>query len=114
MIQSENVTLFNDMCILAPASLVAKNIAWEPVDSLTVKAKFTHNNSTITALLSFDKNGRLVNFWSDDRYLSADGKTFTNYSWSTPVKDYRDFYGRKVPVYGEATWKMPRARRDRV
>ena len=31
----------------------------------------------------------------------------TNYPWSTPVRYYRDFNGRKVPVYGEATWEMP-------
>jgi hypothetical protein len=30
MSQSETVTLFNDMCIMAPATLVDAPIAWEP------------------------------------------------------------------------------------
>jgi hypothetical protein len=108
MNQSENVTLFNDMCLLAPATLIDKNIQWEPVDTLTAKARFTHNGITITAVLSFNKKGELVNFVSDDRFLSPDGKMYTNYPWSTPVKDYRDFDGRKVPAYGEAIWHMPK------
>lgn len=106
MNQSENVTLFNDMCLLAPATLIDKNIQWETIDPLTVKARFTHNNITITALLYFNEKGELINFISDDRYLSEDGKTYTNYKWSTPVKDYKDFDGRKVMTYGEAIWHM--------
>ena len=107
MNQSENVTMFNDLCLFAPAELIGTNIAWEPVDTLTARAWYTHNGITISAVLHFNRNGGLENFVSDDRYLSADGKIFTPYQWSTPVKDYRDFDGRKVPVYGEAVWKMP-------
>jgi len=107
MNQSENVTLFNDMCLMAPASLIDKNIQWQTIDTLTVKAGFTHNQITVFATLMFNEKGELVNFVSDDRYLSGDGKTYTNYQWSTPVKGYRDFDGRKVPVYGEAVWHMP-------
>jgi len=96
MNQSENVTLFNDMCLLAPATLTDKKIQWETIEPLTVKARFTHNNITIAALLYFNEKGELVNFVSDDRFLSADGKTFLSYRWSTPVKNYKDFAGRKV------------------
>lgn len=107
MNQSENVTLFNDMCLFAPATLIDKSIQWETIDPLTVKAKFTHNNITISALLYFNEKGELINFISDDRYLSADGKTYTKYQWSTPIKDYKEFDGRKVQTYGEAVWHIP-------
>jgi hypothetical protein len=107
MTMSETVTLFNDMCLLAPATLIDKNILWEPVDPLSVWARFTHNGITISAMLYFAENGELIRFVSDDRYMSADGKTYARYQWSTPVKEYRDFNGRKVPVYGEAGWQLP-------
>jgi hypothetical protein len=107
MNQSENVTMFNDLCLFAPSALIGTNISWEPVDSLTARARYVHNGITISAALHFNQDGELENFVSEDRYLSADGKTFTPYPWSTPVKDYRDFDGRKVPVYGEAIWHMP-------
>ncbi len=107
MNQGENVTMFNDMCLLAPATLTDKNIKWETIDSLTVKARFTNNNITIGALIYFNEKGELTNFVSDDRYYCADGKNYYSYKWSTPVKEYKDFDGRKVPSYGEAIWHMP-------
>ncbi len=84
MNQSENVTLFNDMCLLAPATLINKNIQWDSIDKLRAKAKFTHNGITITALLSFNEKGELVNFVSDDRFLSSDGKTYTGLPMVNP------------------------------
>jgi hypothetical protein len=107
MTMSETVTLFNDMCLFAPAALIDREILWEPVDPRTVWARFTHNGITISAMLYFSGNGKLTGFVSDDRYMSSDGKTYARYQWSTPVKDYRDFNGRNVPVHGEATWTMP-------
>ena len=107
MNQSENVTMFNDLCLFAPSELVGKNISWDPVDPVTARARYTNNGITVSAVLYFNGNGELENFVSDDRYLSADKKTFPPYQWSTPVKEYRDFDGRKVPAYGEAVLQMP-------
>lgn len=107
MTRSETVTLFNDMCLMAPSTLLDSTIRWEQIDSLTVKAEFTNRSHTITAVLFFDPSGALINFSSDDRFLSEDGSSYTNYRWTTPVSDYRDFHGRKVPSYGEAIWHTP-------
>ncbi len=107
MTRSETVTLFNDMCIMAPATLIDTNIAWEPVDSLTARATFTNKGFTISALLSFNERGELVDFSSDDRFMSADGITYKNYRWTTPMKNYADFDGRKVATEAEVIWHMP-------
>jgi hypothetical protein len=107
MNQGETVTLFNDMCLMAPATLISMNIQWESIDELTVRAKFTNKHITISALLSFNEKGELTNFTSDDRYYSLDGKTYLSYPWSTPVRDYQEIDGRKVPAYGEAVWLLP-------
>ena len=108
MNRGETVTLFNDICLLAPSALINKNIKWETVDSLTVKAEFTNKTNTISATLYFNKKGELINFISNDRYFSSDGKTYINYPWSTPIKNYKDFEGRKVATYGEAIWQTPK------
>ncbi len=107
MNRGETVTLFNDMCIMAPASLIDKNIEWETINSLTVKAKYTNQGNTITAILFFNEKGELIDFSSDDRYESADGKAYKSYTWTTPVKDYTEFYGRKLACYGELIWHKP-------
>jgi hypothetical protein len=106
--QGETVTLFNDMCLLAPAASIDKErIQWEADGSLAARARFTHVGNTISARLSFNQAGELTDFVSNDRFLSADGKTFKSYPWSTPVRSYREFGGRKVAGYGEAVWNTP-------
>ncbi len=107
MDQGETVTMFNDMCLLAPATLIDKNIAWKEINGLAVEAEFTNGKNTIGATLCFDETGALTNFISMDRFLSSDGKTFLNYPWSTPVNAWKDSNGRKVPSYGEAIWQTP-------
>ncbi|HEY6951193.1 MAG TPA: DUF6544 family protein [Bacteroidota bacterium] len=107
MTKGETVTLFNDMCVMAPASLIDKAIRWEPVDSLNAKATFSNHGYTIAAILSFNSDGALTDFSSNDRSMSADGVTFTNYRWSTPMKNYIDVGGRKIASYGETIWHTP-------
>jgi len=108
MDRSEAVTLFNDMCLLAPGTLLDKHIAWEAVDARTVRARFTNGTQTIGATLYFGDDGLLTNFVSDDRSRSSpDGKVFTRLRFSTPVRDYRDFAGVHLAARGEARWSLP-------
>jgi hypothetical protein len=108
MDRSETVTLFNDMCLLAPATLVDPGIEWEAVDSRTVRARFTNAGQTISAVLVFGDNGVLTNFISDDRSRSsAAGKTFTRVRFSTPVRDVRAFGSVRLASHGDARWLLP-------
>jgi len=109
MNQGETVTVFNDMCFMAPATLIDKNIQWEPVDALTVKARYTNGSITIGATLIFNEEGALVNFISNDRFETADGKIYNNYPWSTPAKEYRDFNGRRVVTFASTIYHRPDA-----
>ena len=99
MNQGETVTLFNDMCLMAPATLIDKEkIRWEADGSLSARAKFTHMGNTISARLSFNQAGELTDFVSNDRFFSSDGKTFKNYPWSTPVRNYREWMDARFRV----------------
>jgi hypothetical protein len=104
MNKAETVTVFNDMCLMAPASLIDKRIEWTPIDSLSAKAKFTNGVNKITATLYFNEEGQLINFISDDRYAIGDMK---QYRFSTPAKEYTKIDGRNVLKYGEAVWHYP-------
>lgn len=107
MDQGETVTVFNDMCFMAPAILISKNIKWEIIDTTTVKAIFSNGHITISAILYFDEEGRLVNFISNDRFETKDGKVYKNYPWSTPVTAYRDIDGMKLPTAAKAIYHHP-------
>ena len=108
MNRSETVTIFNDLCLLAPAMLIDRSIRWEPIDAKSARGFFTRGAETVSAELRFDDKGEFVDFLSDDRSrASADGKSFTRLRWSTPVRDFRPFGERRVPVFGETKWHDP-------
>lgn len=107
MDQGETVTVLNDMCFMAPASLISPAISWEAADDLTVNATFTNAGIKVSAKLFFNAEGQLVNFHSGDRFLSKDGKSYESLPWSTPIGEYMELDGRMVPTYGEATWHYP-------
>ncbi len=105
MTRSETVTIFNDMCLLAPAALIDAPIEWVTLDARTVRATFRRLAETVTATLTFDEAGMLADFSSGDRSRSSkDGSTFTRQHWSTPVLVYRTMHGRSVCVRGEGRW----------
>ena len=109
MDRAETVTLFNDMCVLAPGTLVGPDIAWQSVDATTARARFTHRGHTIAATLLFDAAGRLLNFYSDDRARSSGDGTFAAARFSTPLRDYRDFGPLRLAGHGEARWATAEA-----
>jgi hypothetical protein len=100
MDQAETVTLFNDMCIMAPASLIDKRIAWQAIDSNSAKASFTNHAVTISAILFFNKEGQLIDFTSDDRDVN-------HYPFSTPVGNYKNINDINIMTYGETVWHYP-------
>ncbi len=104
MFEAETVTLFNDMCFLAPASLIDKRIEWEVRDTESVKATFTNQGKSISAILYFNEKGQLVNFVSDNRW---DINEMKQVRFSTPLSQYKEINGYVLPSYGEAIWHYP-------
>ncbi len=107
MDQGETVTLFNDMCFMAPASLIDRNIEWKETDGEIVDAKFTNGKITIGATLFFNEEGKLVNFSSNDRFETTDGDIYKNYPWSTPVTGYTNVNGYRLPSGAKLIYKHP-------
>ncbi len=103
--RAETVTLFNDICIMAPAALVDPAITWEAEEGRTVRAVFANADHTIRAELVFNERDELVDFRSDDRYrTSADGLELIRARWSTPVGGYRAFGAVRLASHGEGRW----------
>lgn len=105
--KTETVTLFNDMCLMAPATLIDKRIQWEEIDGARIKAKFTNLGITITAILFFNEPGQLVNFVSEDRTKINDMKRYPFY---TPVSGYKNINGVNLMSSGEAVYEYPEGR----
>ena len=108
MDRAETVTLFNDLCVLAPAALVDADVTWTVLGPDRVHADFTRGPQTIGADLLFDEHDELVDFVSDDRLAgSSNVRTFTPRRWSTPLTDYRTVDGRRLATHGDARWGGP-------
>ncbi len=108
MDRAETVTLFNDLCLLAPSALIDPSIHWDSIDGHTVRAHYTIGANTISAVLRFNEGGELADFVSDDRMaMSSEGKQFTRQRWSTPITGYQSFGPRTVMSHGEGHWHAP-------
>ncbi len=105
MTRAETVTLFNDLCVMAPAALVDAPVAWEHASDDRVTAAYTNAGITIRADLVFDRSGYLVDFVSDDRLkASDDGSTLMPSRWSTPLRGRKTFQGVQLAAAGDARW----------
>ncbi len=105
--RTETVTLLNDLCFFAPSCLVDARLAWQPIDALHCAVVFTQGPHRVSAELEFNDAGELVNFHSDDRgALQKDG-SLRLLRWSTPMRDYRAFDGRRVATRGDAVYAYP-------
>ncbi|MFZ0159269.1 MAG: DUF6544 family protein [Kineosporiaceae bacterium] len=106
--RAETVTVFNDLCVLAPAALIDPAVTWRACDEHRARAVFTLAGNAVTADLVFNDDHELVDFLSDDRSMtSTDGKAFVPQRWSTPLDRYQDFDARHVAVDGQAHWHTP-------
>jgi hypothetical protein len=106
--RAETVTIFNDLCLFAPAALVGAPVDWEVVDDRRVRGSYRLGPNAVSAELVFNTDGDLVDFVSDDRLRAdAGGKQFTPARWTTPVREYADFAGRRAVRRGEGMWQRP-------
>jgi hypothetical protein len=106
MDQSETVTMFNDMCFMAPSTLIDKNIKWNTIDEHNVMANFSIGKNSINAKLIFDDEGKLINFISNDRFETI-GKTLKKFPWSTPVSEYKKINNINVATYAKTIYHHP-------
>jgi hypothetical protein len=109
MDQAETVTLFNDLCVLAPGAIPGAPIVWQASDdSHRATGTLRIGDHSATATLVFDDDGDLFDFVSDDRLRSSsDGDTFVRQRWSTPVSAHRELSGRRLATVGEGRWHAP-------
>lgn len=108
MTRAETVTVLNDLCVLAPGSLVDAPVQWSPVSETEADATYTIGGNTVRARLTVDAEGRLVDFRSEDRLrASADGRSFTPAPWRTPFDRHGRLGDTTQPTHGDARWETP-------
>jgi hypothetical protein len=87
-----------------PTAFLEDNVSFEPVDAGSARVTFTDGGRTASAVMFFDETGRFVDFVTERGHI-ADGET-TLEQWSTPMAEYGEFAGLRLPVRGSAVWKL--------
>jgi hypothetical protein len=105
--RTETVTLLNDLCFFAPSWLADDRLTWRAIDDRSAEVTFVNGLHTVKAALTFNAAAELVNFDSDDRGALQDDGSLKILRWSTPMRNYKDFNGRKYAAEGEAVWHYP-------
>jgi hypothetical protein len=99
------IIFINDMAMW-PTAFLSDYIHWEPLDAMTARAQVTLHGKQFSAVLQFNALGELVNFITEDRYLSV-GKGYRQAKWSTPLRRYREVNNLYIPTEGSAIWHLP-------
>ncbi len=101
---AETVTFFNDMCCMAPGTLIDKRINWKTINDTIVEGNFIYKNISIKADLHFNATGQLTNFISDDRLSVTDDKKVR---WSTPLSNYKNVNGYTLAGNAKTIYTYP-------
>lgn len=102
----ELVTWLNDALLVAPSMLLPPAAEWSPIDERSFQVSLTDGPNTVTATVSVDRHGRLVDFSSRDRWYAAAGGPPVRAEWHTPVRGWATANGRALPVNGAAVWHL--------
>jgi len=103
---AETVTVVNDLCVMAPGALVDPRLSWRSIDDQQAAVTFSNGAHSVTATLIFNESDELIDFVSDDRPDSSTG-TFIPRRWNTPISDYQENDGLRLPTRGSAVYAYP-------
>lgn len=87
-----------------PTAVVSPYIKWEEIDSLSAKATMSCKGTTGSAVFTFNEIGDFVKF-SAMRYMDSEANSQLK-EWIITLNEYKVYNGIKIPVKGEATWKL--------
>jgi hypothetical protein len=103
MDQGAMMRYLNEM-IWFPSAFLKSNISFEPINDNSATVTLTDCGKTAQATMHFDDVGRVTDFVAL-RYREVKGK-YELETWSTPISEYGEFEGLRLPVKGSAVWKL--------
>lgn len=94
-------------CLMVPSIALKDFIKWKPIDENRVKGAISYYDISVSGIFTFDSNGYLTTFTTDDRiYVDTNGKA-QHVKWSAICGDYREVDGIMQPKTLKAIWHLP-------
>jgi hypothetical protein len=99
------IIFINDM-VMWPTAFLSDYIHWETINETSAELQVDLHGNQFSAVVHFNEFGEMVNFITEDRYRAV-GKGFKQDRWSTPLRNYREMNGLRIPAEGDAIWYLP-------
>jgi len=87
-----------------PTAWLSEYISWEPIDSTSAKVTMHCGDASASGILHINNIGELTNFEAQ-RYRTVDNG-YSLDKWSTPITEYREMNGFRIPSKGVAAWHL--------
>jgi len=87
-----------------PSAALCDYIRWEPIDINSAKATIDFQGVTGSAVFYFNEKGEITNVVAD-RYMDDNGEWVLR-KWSTPILEYMETDGIRIPSKGAAVWHL--------
>lgn len=90
--------------IWTPSGFLSKNITWEEISFLELKATLTIGEESYSGIFTFNEMGAIIRFEAE-RYFDDNGN-FKLEHWTCNCYNYKEFYGFSIPAGVDVTWNL--------
>jgi hypothetical protein len=103
MDQASMLRYLNEM-MWFPTAFLGDNVSFQAIDDSSARVTLTDHGCTATATMSFDPQGRLIEFVAKRSAMAAGGSRLA--TWLVPVIEYGEVEGLRLPVRVKAVWRL--------
>jgi hypothetical protein len=103
MDKSSLVTFLSESLFI-PSAALQDYIVWEAIDDSHAKATISYCDVSAGGVFTFNDQGEMVSFTTDDREASSTDGTSEKVKWSVVCDDYEEIHGIKKPTLFQAVW----------
>jgi hypothetical protein len=99
-----SLVTFLSECLIIPNAALQDFITWEEIDDLHAKATISYYGRTASGIFTFNENGEMLSFTTNDREATTVDGVSKNVKWSVVLSEYKETEGIKKPTVFQAIW----------
>jgi hypothetical protein len=106
MDQGQLITALAD-AVYMPSLFLQEYVSWTVVDNCTIEGEISWKGVTVRGRFTFDNNGNIIRFDTNDRYMDKNGKGSSLVPWYITYSDYKEQNGYFQPGSVSVNWRLP-------
>ncbi|TCL54967.1 hypothetical protein EDD76_1171 [Kineothrix alysoides] len=106
MDQGQLITALAD-AVYMPSLFLQEYVSWADIDDHTIEGKISWKGISAKGRFSFDTNGNISRFDTNDRYMDENGKGSSLVPWHVIYSDYKEQNGYFQPGSVSVNWMLP-------